>query len=110
MEESNNINKRKGGERWSSSKDDDDDSSQEDCQHVSPPLVKLNQGQQVTKSWSYNQLLTKLGCPLTKIGSEEILEVVVKSFGAFVGNTKVVVNGANYVIKLLLSSNLYVYL
>jgi hypothetical protein len=55
-------------------------------------------------------LLTKLGCPLTKIGSEEILEVVVKSFGAFVGNTKVVVNGANYVIKLLLSSNLYVYL
>lgn len=102
MEDNNNINKRRrgGGERWSSSKDDDD-SSQEDCQHVSSSLVKFNQGQQVIESWFYNQLFTKLRCLLTKIGSEEVLEVAVKSFGAFVGNTKVVVNGANYVINVV---------
>jgi hypothetical protein len=46
-------------------------------------------------------LLTKLGCPLTKIGFKEVLEVAVKSFRAFVGNTKVVVNGANYAIDVV---------
>lgn len=44
---------------------------------------------------------TKLGCPLTKIGFEEVLEVAVKSYGAFVGNTKVVVNGANFAINVV---------
>ncbi len=46
-------------------------------------------------SWSYKQLPTELGHPLTKIGSGEVLEVAVKSSGAFAGNAKVAVNGAN---------------
>ncbi|CAK9196861.1 unnamed protein product [Sphagnum troendelagicum] len=46
-------------------------------------------------SWSYNKLPTELGHPLTKIGSGEVLEVAVKSSGAFAGNAKVAVNGAN---------------
>ncbi|CAM6013898.1 unnamed protein product [Sphagnum balticum] len=46
-------------------------------------------------SWSYKQSPTELGHPLTKIGSGEVPEVAVKSSGAFAGNAKVAVNGAN---------------
>jgi hypothetical protein len=43
----------------------------------------------------------KLWCSLIRIGFEKVLEVVVKNYGSFVGDTKVVVNGANFAINVV---------
>jgi len=61
-------------------------------------------------SWSYKYLPTKLGHLLTKIGSREVLEVAVKSFGTFAGNAKVVMNEANFAMDVVVIKPLNVLL